>query len=126
MFSTHKLAGLTCGPPSLLSNGSRDSASGVKFTGHNADHSFPANAEFKNEWRYKSAPAERLYGLHRQNRPFSTVKGCTLRTTLLFILNLCLLVPQHVSANSYAIIRGYYYKLLKMCIKWRLNSFTIL
>jgi hypothetical protein len=34
-------------------------------------------------------------------------------------INLCLLVPQHVSANSYAIIGGggYYYKLHKMCIK---------
>jgi hypothetical protein len=41
---------------------------------------------------------------------------------LLFILNLCLLVPQHASANSYAIIRGYYYKLHKMCIKWDLQT----
>jgi hypothetical protein len=30
---------------------------------------------------------------------------------------LCLLVPQNVSANTYAIIRGYYYKLHKMCVR---------
>jgi hypothetical protein len=33
------------------------------------------------------------------------------------VIKRCLLVPQHVSTNSYAIIRGYYYKLHKMCIK---------
>jgi hypothetical protein len=28
------------------------------------------------------------------------------------------LVPQHVSANIYTIVRGYYFKLHKVCIKW--------
>jgi hypothetical protein len=37
---------------------------------------------------------------------------------LLFILNLCLLVPQHVSANSYAIIRG----VITNCIRCALNG----
>jgi hypothetical protein len=36
---------------------------------------------------------------------------------LRFIYQFFLLVSQHISANSYAVIRGYYYKLRKMCIK---------
>jgi hypothetical protein len=32
-------------------------------------------------------------------------------------IKLCLLVPQHISENIYASIKGYYYELRKMCIK---------
>jgi hypothetical protein len=37
-------------------------------------------------------------------------------------ISLCFLVPQHVSANSYAVIRGYCYKLHMKCIKWKLQN----
>jgi len=38
---------------------------GVKWPGHEADHSCPPSAEVRNEWRYTSTPAIYLYGADR-------------------------------------------------------------
>jgi hypothetical protein len=43
-----------------------------------------------------------------------------MHSVTVYLSKFVLLVPQHVSANSYAIIRGYYYKLHKMRIKQKL------
>jgi hypothetical protein len=76
-------------------------------------------------WKYansKPCPTKRLtfYIVHyRAYAQYSKGDPTDAQCYRLFT-KLCLLVPQHVSANSYAIIRGYYYKLRKMCIKYKL------
>jgi hypothetical protein len=34
-------------------------------------HSYPSNAEVKNEWRHTATPAMGLYSLHRENLTFT-------------------------------------------------------
>jgi hypothetical protein len=36
---------------------------GLKWLGHEADHSLPSSAEVKNEWSYTSTPTTRLHGV---------------------------------------------------------------
>ena len=40
----------------FIFNGYRGSLSGLKWSGHKAEHSPPPTAEIKNEWSYTSAP----------------------------------------------------------------------
>jgi len=62
------------GPHSLLSNGYQGLTCGVKWPGHEADHSLPSNAEVKNTWSCTSTPPVYFHGMvlslkkkHREN-----------------------------------------------------------
>ena len=55
------------GSDSLLLNGYPSSFPGLERPGREVDHASPPSAEFKNKWRYTSAPPVRLYGADRDN-----------------------------------------------------------
>jgi len=58
------------GPSSLLLDGQYSSFPGVKWQGHEANHSPPSGAEVKNEWSYTSTPSISLYRVVRDNFTF--------------------------------------------------------
>jgi hypothetical protein len=56
IFSSPQRPDRLWGPPTILSNGYRDSFSRVKRQVREADHSPPASAEVKETWVYTSIP----------------------------------------------------------------------
>jgi hypothetical protein len=55
------------GTPSLIFSGYPGSTKGVKWLGHDVNHSPPSSPEVKNEWSYTFAPPLYLHGMDRDN-----------------------------------------------------------
>ena len=53
------------GTPSLVFSGYPGSSIGVKWLGHDVNHSSPSSADVKNEWSYTFAPPLYLHGMDR-------------------------------------------------------------